>query len=146
MMAKTMQGAEPGPGERAERAKKRRQAWTIAGLMLAGGASGFALALAENGPEGILEATIGPETAIILASSFLVVCGIGVWFFVRNIDEHELALHYWASTVAAGAYVLVYPVWFLLWKGRLVPEPDHLTLFLLVIVTSFAAYLFKKSR
>ena len=56
------------------------------------------------------------------------------------------SLSYWSSAVAGSAYALAYSAWFLLWKGRLVPEPDHLTLFILFIAVSFAAYLFKKSR
>jgi len=51
-MAKTPQGAEPGPGELAERAKRRRMIRTVASLMVAGGVTGFTLALTETGPEG----------------------------------------------------------------------------------------------
>jgi len=145
-MAKTTQGAKPGPGELAERAKRRRMIRTVASLMVAGGVTGFTLALTETGPEGILNATITPTIAIALTLAYLVACGLGAFFMLRDMDEHELAFHYWSSAVAGSAYALAYPAWFLLWKGRLVREPDHLTLFILFIAVSFAAYLFKKSR
>jgi hypothetical protein len=37
-------------------------------------------------------------------------------------------------------------VWFVLWRGALVPEPSHQILFLVTMIAALVTYLWKKLR
>lgn len=146
MMARTGSDMPTGAGEQAERAKRMRFVVTLALLALVGGVTGFFIGYTEEGPGGIMRATITPALAIGLTVVFLATVAVGTWIVTRTIDEHELNLNLWAAAFGGSVFIVVYPVWFLLWKGRLVAEPDHLVLFLLYIVAVGVGYALKKAR
>jgi hypothetical protein len=47
------------------------------------------------------------------------------------MDEVERQRSYKAGSLAGATLIVVYPVWFLLWKGGFVVEPIHWVLFVL---------------
>jgi hypothetical protein len=70
-----------------------------------------------------------PALSIVLAMIYLVaICG-GAFLLNSSIDEHEKYNSYKAVSAAGCLYIVVYPVWFLLWKGGFVIEPIHWVLF-----------------
>lgn len=146
MMTAKMDKAPLGAGERAERDKRRRMIWSIVALAVAGGIAGGVMGATETGEGGIMGATISAPLAIVLALVSVTAMTVGAYFLWRGIDEHELAINLWASTFAGSVYATVYPAWFFLWKGRLVPEPNHLVLFFLFFVATGVGYVFKKTR
>lgn len=139
MMGSVMAKAELGPGERAERARRRRLGWIVGALFAAGLVTGFLMARTE-GPEGLLQAAMPTWLAVTLTGVYLSAVLIGSPLMLRHMDEHGRSEHLWFSAYGAGAFVIVYPAWFLLWKGRLVPEPHHLALFLTFYAGALIGY------
>lgn len=136
------QAMTEGPGERAERARRRRFSLIVAGLLIVGGMMGAVLtALGPRGP-GMLP----PGWAIAAAGLLIVAIPLGSWLFFRDIDEVELRANLEASAWGVNFYALVYPVWYILWKGGLVIEPIHEILFVATLIVLTAAYLWKKAR
>lgn len=136
---------ELGPGERAERAKRRRLWLSIGLLFVAGLVTGFLLGFAES-DEGLLRGTIPPMLAIALTILFLAALAIGTPLMLRNMDEVERAEHFGFAAWGGSAFVIAYPAWFLLWKGRLVPEPHHLALFAIFYAGAVLGYAVRRYR
>ena len=140
-----MAKAEVSGGEAAERATRRRRLMILsgpfaAGLML-GGYVGFREFDILSG-----NADWPPAVAIGLAAAFLLsVLGASL-LLNRQMDEVERLNSYRASSIAGTFYFIAYPVWFLLWKGGLVPEPMHGALFLGFWAILIAAYLYYRYR
>lgn len=148
-MAKVkMAGAseEIGPGEALERKQRNRQALILSLLMLAGGVTGLVLALTEEEGGSFFQGAIPAEVAIALSAFWLVtVIGGSIWY-KRHLDEIELAAQIWASAIGASAVVILYPVWLLLWRGQLAPEPSAHLLFGVLFIAALPSYLWQKFR
>lgn len=129
-----------GPGERAEETRRRRFWLIIGGFMLFGGVLGAASHIAQHA------GTLPPPVAIGIAG--LIVFGLGgaSWYFLRQVDEVELRDNYVAATVAVYFYMLVYPAWYLLWKGGVIGEPRHETVFVATATVLALSYFWKKIR
>jgi hypothetical protein len=70
-----------------------------------------------------------PALVAVLAGLYLVAV-IGGGFLLRGVtDEVERQNAYKAASFAGMMLMLVYPIWFLLWRGGFVPEPIHWVLF-----------------
>jgi hypothetical protein len=135
-----------GPGEKMERAKNQRRAFVLCVLMAAGGACGLALAIAEPKGGGMLQGVIPAWAAVALAAAWLIsVLGGSLWY-KKHADEIDLAAQIWGQAVGGAAIVLLYPVWYLLWRAQLVPAPDANVVFVALYVVMVGAYLWKKFR
>ena len=136
-----------GPGEAADRARARRLRVNFILLAVVGGALGFTAALVEQ-PHARLEAggTLPAWFAILAAALTIGAVTIGSLFYHRNMDELARLDNYWAGTMGANMILGGYPVWLILWKGGLLPAPSALILYLVVLVTSGTAYLWRKMR
>ncbi|GLR48493.1 hypothetical protein [Sphingomonas astaxanthinifaciens] len=127
--------------------QRERKIWLIKGSL-------FAIGLVSGGIVGYLVADDGfapdakwpPSLAIGLVATFLAAIGIGSWLLRALCDEVERQLQYKATAAAGLFYVLAYPVWFVLWKGGLLPEPSHWMLFLGFYAALAASYLFYRFR
>lgn len=128
-----------GPGERAERARRWRVVWTTAAMGIAIAPVGYLLGRADRG-SSLLEGTMPPALAVALTIAFLLVMLVGSTLLWRNQDEHAKVESLWAIAYASAAFVIVYPTWFLLWKGRLLTEPQHLILFLIFYAGGLVGY------
>ncbi len=133
---------ERGPGETAERARRRRKLLIIGMLAASGFVPGLLVGMTDAG--SLLEGgTWSPAAAIGLAVDFLVAVGFGSWVLWRQTDEFQRAAQYKAVALAGGVYVIAYPIWFFLWKGGLAGEPLHWVLFVgfyLAMVIGLVAY------
>lgn len=139
--------SEPiGPGEALERKQKGRQTLIICMLMVAGGVTGLTLALSgQDGPD-FYRSAIPARVAVALAVFWLVsVIGGSLWY-MRHIDEIELAAQIWGIAAAGTVVLIFYPVWYLLWRGQMIVEPNAHVMFGTLYVVMIAAYLWKKFR
>jgi len=80
------------------------------------------------------------------AAVTLLVLAIGSILFFRRIDEFERQDNLFASAVATNVVLIGYPVWFMLWKGGWVAEPEHSLVFAALFVAASVAYLYRKFR
>ena len=148
MMEAAMATSElPGPGEAAERARRRRMWWTLGAVAGAGMPVGFFAALLERGGDrGVMSGTLPPWFAVTAAFVFVVAVGWGTWVRHRRMDELDRRDNLVAGSVGGNVVIGGYPVWFLLWKGQLVGAPDALWLFVASFIAALAAYAVLKYR
>lgn len=139
--------ASEGPGVRADRARQWRNRTIMGALALAGAAVGFVSALLEKNPgPGFLQGTLPAAWAIAAAAILIIAITWGCWRLSRTVDELERRNNYLAGTMGYYAFAGTYMVWFVLWRGDLVPEPSHQLLFLITMIAAFVTYFWKKLR
>ncbi len=146
MMGNTV--VEPrGPGEAAN-AAKRRTLWLVIGVLFAVGfVGGLSTALVEEVTDGgWMTGTVPPWFALVAAAGTVLALVVGSWIFYRRIDELERHDNMFAGAVGANVVMVGYPVWFILWKGGWLPEPEHSLLFAALFVATMATYLYRKFR
>ncbi len=145
-MRLTMTEQNLGEGERREQAQGRYRRNILSAVfvvgMLTGGYFGYELAtndftLTERWP---------PVAAIVTIIFYLTAMLGGSLALARHMDELEKENNYKAAAFAGTVYILVYPVWFLLWKGGFVTEPIHWALFVLFWFAMAGAYLYYRFR
>lgn len=92
----------------------------------------------------------GPlPVAVVLPLVFFwaVVMPVIAWFWhTRAIDEQEASAYRDGGYYAAYAYLILAPVWWLLWRGGLVPEPDGVAIYLTFSLVWSAVWFWKKYR
>jgi hypothetical protein len=137
---------EAQSGERRLKARNRRWWQILLGAGAAGLVPGFFLGKEVN--DGLFDpATVWPTwIALLLAGSFLVAVSLASWLLYRQVDEHQRQNYGKAAVIAAGIVIILYPVWFILWMGDLVPEPSHWVIFLTLYITYAAASLYYHFR
>lgn len=142
--------SEAGEGERLERANEARKSTIIGRMAAAGGAAGFFFGVLQF---DVLQEVIpfggGKGWRVALAIgftlSYLAMAGVGLKL-ARYNDEVELLNEYKATTAAALAYLVVYPIWYVLWQADLVREPMHVVIFFLFGLGVTAASIFYRVR
>ena len=136
----------PDAGQRLEFARRRRKWVILGGLIVVGFAGGFISGFTQADNLFTGATAWPPALSIGLALAYLgAVIGGGI-AIGRQSDEFELQTQYKAVAVAAAAYLLVYPPWFLLWMANLVREPIHCVLFLIFWGVLALASLFYRFR
>ena len=148
MMTRTMTVAEPerGTGEALERAARRKKMLIVGGLALAGFFPGFYLGYSENDELLRVGDKWPPELALVLAAVYLVAVIGGALLLKRQTDEVALAQQYKATALAGSMLVIVYPLWYILWKGGFVTEPMHLVIYVLFLLTALGGMLYYRFR
>ena len=145
-MAKANKGPGEASGETLERSRRRRKYWIIGTIFVAGFTGGFLSGFTQADHLFDPAHKWPPALGIGLVVAYLVAAVGGGLLYSRHIDEFERLSQYKAVAFGAGAYILVYPVWLLLWKSGFVPEPLHFVIYLLVLATVLAASLFYRVR
>lgn len=147
MMGTIMAEHDMGPGEAADRARKRRMFAGLATLFLMGLPVGFFAAMLEKDNDGgFLTGTLPPWFAVTAALVTIVAIVGGSIAMHRRIDELERRDNVIAGVMGANAVLALYPAWYILWRGGVVGEPRHEALFLLVFGVSALTYLYLKLR
>ena len=151
MMVKSIM--EPGEGERLLAARRRRF-WTIIAVMVASGAlvgffsgmyAGYTDAQREKGGIAALEPSDFPVLLRFAAVLVAVLAFAALtWWFVRSVDELEIADNLWASTTGLYAYSIAFPAWWALWKLEVTREPDDWTIYAATLVITGLVYLWRK--
>ncbi|HYJ81925.1 MAG TPA: hypothetical protein VEW26_03655 [Allosphingosinicella sp.] len=146
--AKAMRDSIPrGEGERRDSARRRARWLIVGGLALVGMAPGFYIGFQHGAAAAQSRAFIwSPALSMAMAALYLVAVIGGGTLLNRVTDELEKAQGYKAASFAGLALMIVYPTWFLLWKGGFVPEPVHWMLFILFWASLALATLFYRFR
>lgn len=139
-----------GRGGRLSRREKLNQRIILFSGLL-GGAIAIALmasSTAEFGdPTVFSEAPIKPWMAILLS----LIVGVGmpvlsVYWHNRVIDEQEADAYRSGALIAIYVFWIGAPVWWLLWRGGMVPAPDGITIYLITTFTALIVWFWKKYR
>lgn len=142
-----MMDQSPGIGERREASDRRKRLIVLLVLGVLGLIAGFFIG--QNEEHGLLldgGGTWPPSLVLTLAVAYLVAI-FGASRVLRNsVDELQRDTLHKAAASAGTVFMVVYPIWFLLWKGGFTEEPIHGVLYLLFVVTSLAASLFYRFR
>ncbi|MEQ1689526.1 MAG: hypothetical protein ABL874_13220 [Sphingopyxis sp.] len=121
--------------------------------MLLGGVIAAALIAGEQmmggqryygGSAGVFSGALPPLLTIALAGVWGIVLPIISLLWLRVIDEHERAAYRDGAEVAAFAYLIGAPIWWILWRGGLVAAPDGVFIFLTFNVIYLAVWLWRK--
>ena len=133
-------------GERLERNRRRRKLLIIAALAAVGGVGGGIVGARENDQLFNLAHPWPPTLCLTLAVLLLFAVGIGKFALRGQIDEVERMAKLKATHVGASLFLLGYPIWFLLWKGGFVPEPQHVVIYAVLLIVMLLASLFYRFR
>lgn len=151
MMGQTMTDFEH-LGEAQEKAQRRRF-WKVLGVMMlvaapVGGVVGFSAgrSMGEGADLPAALAAIPPALYIVSAIVIAASLTIGTWKFVKVIDEVELADNLWGSAAGFYFYSLALPCWWLLYLGKVLPQPNDFVLYISTLVAGTAVYLVRKLR
>lgn len=129
----------------------------ILGLGLLGGVMGVVLSTssigttAHNGP-GPLSAIFssGPIPLTIVLPFVIVwavIMPVVAWFWhTRAIDEQEASAYRDGGYYAAYVFLIFAPLWWVLWRGGFVPEPDGVAIYLTFSMIWSAVWFWKKYR
>ena len=131
--ARAMRADAPqGEGERREAARRRKRWWIVAALGAAGFVPGLYVGLEHGAAAAESQPLVwSPTVAALLAGLYRVALAGGAILMNGVMDEVERQRGYKAVSFAGAALMVVYPTWFLLWKGGFLPEPVHWMLFVL---------------
>ena len=137
---------ELGPGEAAERAKRKRWIGLLATSLIVGGISGALVAITTEGGAGSPDGPVPVWAAVLLSAAWLAIMGYGAWYYETQVDELERNANYYGYAVGGGLVLVLYPVWYVFWWTGQVREPTHEALVGLLVVAATAGYLWKKYR
>lgn len=146
-----MTDEEPNIGERAAQAKKsrfNRMLIVMAGFGLMLGAM---LRYVEADRGAIYTATpesmaINPAIAILVAIAVVVILIALPASGLKSMDELQRKNNINATAIAGLAAITAFPVWHLLYLGELLPPPTALGMFIILLGSGFAAYVFLSWR
>ena len=149
MMAQTGTiGASDAPGdfERIERRRRRRKLAIVLAMGAVGGIGGGIVGAREEGHLFDLAHPWPPLLCLALAALFALAVAVGTLLLRRQVDEVERMTKLRATHAGAYALLVGYPIWFLLWKGGFLPEPQHVAIYAAVLVVSLLASLYYRFR
>jgi hypothetical protein len=85
--------------------------------------------------------------ALLIVFLWAVIMPVVAWFWhTRAIDEQEASAYRDGGYYAAYAYLVLAPVWWLLWRGGLLPEPNGVAIFMAFAFIWSAVWFWKKYR
>lgn len=119
------------------RAQNRRErlSWAFTAIFCAIGAvTGIVFALSDDfgtASTSVFASTpLSPLVAIVMAGIWGVIIPATAWFWHnRAIDELEAAAYRDGGYYAGYAFLVVAPLWWILWRGGFLPAPDGVALY-----------------
>lgn len=139
--------APHGEGERREAARRRKRWWIVAALAAVGFVPGLYVGLQHGAAAAERQPLVwSPTLSALLAGLYLVAVAGGGILLNGVMDELERQRGYKAVSFAGAALMVVYPTWFLLWKGGFAAEPVHWMLFVLFWLSLALASLWYRFR
>jgi hypothetical protein len=135
-------------GEKVPRREKLYNRILI-GCGLLGGVIGLALAMTDNlgADEASLFASspISPALAIILSVIIgIIFPAVSIYWHKYVVDEQEDAAYRAGALIAIYAFWFIAPVWWLLWRGGMLPAPDGVALYLMTTFVALIIWFWKK--
>ncbi|MFN3451451.1 MAG: hypothetical protein ACK4ZE_04775, partial [Sphingorhabdus sp.] len=122
------------------------------GCGIFGGIIGLTLALSGNmdgisEPNVLANGPISPVLAVILAVAIgIVMPAITYYWHKHVVDEQEDAAYRAGALIAIYAFWFVAPVWWLLWRGGILPAPNGMALYLMTAFIALIVWSWKKYR
>lgn len=102
---------------------------------------------AADNPDVFSDAPISPTVALLLAFTVGVLLPLLSWYWHKKVvDEQEEAAYRTGTLFAMYAFWIVAPVWWLLWRGGMLPAPDGVALYLMTSFIALIVWLWKKYR
>lgn len=121
----------------------------LIGSFLFGGVTGIVLAL--SGSFDSTEASlisnnaISPMLAIILSISIGIIVPAITFYWHKNVvDEQEEAAYRLGALIAMYAFWFIAPVWWLLWRGGMLPEVSGIILYFITMFVALIVWFWKK--
>jgi len=133
-------------GEALERGRRRRKIAIMVLIFVLAFPAGFMVGFTEADDLLVMEDRWPPALALGLSFAYLGLVVGGAIALSRQVDEVERTIKLKAVSAAASAYVIVYPTWFLWWKGGFVAEPMHVALYVGFLAVFLLASLFYRFR
>lgn len=123
----------------------------IVAFSIVGGLIGIIVAISGNfgsqPTEIFSNGPISPVVAIGLAVVIGLLLPPASWYWhMRVIDEQEAQAYRSGTLLALYAFWIVAPIWWLLWRGGLVPAPDGVALYLMTTFIALIVWLYEKYR
>ncbi len=137
-------------GEKVPRREKLYNRILI-GCGLLGGVIGLALAVTDNlgADESSLFASgpISPVLAIILSGAIgIIFPAVSIYWHKHVVDEQEEAAYRAGALFAIYAFWFIAPVWWLMWRGGMLQEPNGVALYLMTAFVAVVVWFWKKYR
>lgn len=121
-----------------------------------GGVMGVAIAatsvstMSDNAADPFSAFFVGPIPLTIVVPLILiwgVIMPVVAWFWhTRVIDEQEANAYRDGGYYAGYAFLILTPLWWLMWRGGLVPEPNGVAIYLTFSLVWSAVWFWKKYR
>ncbi len=138
-------------GERVPRRERLNNRF-IWGCGIFGGIIGLTLALTGNmeaasEPSLFASGPMSPMLAVILAVAIGVVLpAITLYWHKHVVDEQEDAAYRAGALIAIYSFWFVAPVWWFLWRGGILPQPDGVALYFMTAFIALIVWFWKKYR
>ena len=121
----------------------------LIGSFLFGSVTGLVLALTGSfdANETNLFATeaMSPMLAIIMSVAIgVIVPAITLYWHKHAVDEQEEAAYRFGALIAMYAFWFIAPVWWLLWRGGILPEVNGITLYFMTTFVALIVWFWKK--
>ena len=121
----------------------------LIGSFTFGGITGLVLALTGSFDETeaglISNDAMSPTLAIILSIAIGVIApAITLYWHKHAVDEQEEAAYRFGALIAMYALWFIAPVWWLLWRGGMLPAVNGITLYFMTFFAATAAWFWKK--
>ncbi|RHW17330.1 hypothetical protein D1610_10140 [Sphingomonas gilva] len=127
--------------------RDRRNVVTLAVAGALGGVIAIVMLMAGTSPSIFNDDPIPAGYAIALALLIGVPAPlISIYWHLRVADEQEAAAYNKGALLAIYAYWIGAPVWWLLWRGGLLPAPDGIAIYFCTIVAAGVVWLWLKYR
>ena len=142
----SMREGGDGAGERAETLRRRKRSTVLGVLFAAGLFTGYYIG--HSDPESLFnrEMSWDPNVSLLLTAIFVIGIVGGSIALHGSTDEVQRQAQYKAVALAGAAYMLLYPSWFMLWKGGHLSEPHHGLMFMIFWLSLAGASLWYKFR
>jgi hypothetical protein len=119
------------------------------GSFIFGGVTGLVLALTGSFDETeaglISNDAMSPMLAIILSIAIGVIApAITLYWHKHVVDEQEEAAYRFGALIAIYAFWFIAPVWWLLWRGGMLPEVNGITLYFMTTFVALIVWFWKK--
>jgi hypothetical protein len=148
MMGMAMKNEDKAPLSKKERLNRN----LLIGCMVLGGIMGMTMGLVESqsGSDDMALFSSAPlpiNIALILAFVWAVILPSIAWYWHRYaIDEQERHAYREGAYYAFYAYIIGAPLWWVLWRGGLVPEPNGIIIYYVTLSICGVVWLWKKYR
>lgn len=119
----------------------------LAGSGIFGGVVAVVLVISGDVSSGISDRPISPAIAIGGAFAVGVLAPLLSWYWhARIVDEQEDAAYRSGALIAIYAFWYVAPMWWLLWRGGILPAPDGIALYMMTTFITVIVWFWKKYR